>query len=375
MQRIVYVIDSLGPGGAERQLLYLLASLDRTRYEPYVLTVHDEQTVPYHYQAEIAALNIPIYTLHMPLPIGRVIWLLTAIGRYVGFMWRLRPHLVQSNLYVSNVIARLSRPFCPPQHFINTIHSVEGRNRLQVLRWTEWLCPLTITNSPKTHRLYQAGGIPAAKLQLIPCGFEVARFSQLPAFSLRAEIAPDATFLALVVARIHREKDHLTLLKALATIKTALPVGFRLMLLGGVMQADVHAELVRYIAQEQLGQWVQFQAAVRDTERYYAAADVTILPSERESFGLVVVESLAAGVPVVISDAANALDVIETDKTGWVFPTGDAQALANCLLEAIQMLPEQRAAMGARGQLAAQAYSVEKMTAAYQALYQQLMAQ
>jgi len=71
----------------------------------------------------------------------------------------------------------------------------------------------------------------------------------------------------------------------------------------------------------------------RELPAYYSASDVLVLPG-CESWGLVVNEAMACGVPAVVSDAAGcAPDVIEEGGTGWVFPARDVPALAQRLIE------------------------------------------
>ena len=66
--------------------------------------------------------------------------------------------------------------------------------------------------------------------------------------------------------------------------------------------------------------------------RYYAAADVLVLPSENETWGLVVNEAMACGLPAIVSEAVGcAPDLIEPERTGFTFPVGDVERLAGCL--------------------------------------------
>lgn len=76
---------------------------------------------------------------------------------------------------------------------------------------------------------------------------------------------------------------------------------------------------------------------------YYAAADVLVLPSDaRETWGLVVNEAMAAGLPVVVSDAAGcSIDLVEAGSTGFVFPCGDVPALAAALTRACDLRERQ----------------------------------
>src|SRR5690606_28881120 len=65
----------------------------------------------------------------------------------------------------------------------------------------------------------------------------------------------------------------------------------------------------------------------------YAAADALVLPSAQETWGLVVNEAMACGIPAIVSDSCGcAADLIEPGVTGYCFPTGDVAALGRCLL-------------------------------------------
>jgi glycosyltransferase involved in cell wall biosynthesis len=67
---------------------------------------------------------------------------------------------------------------------------------------------------------------------------------------------------------------------------------------------------------------------------FYAAGDVLILPSEGETWGLVVNEAFASGIPAIVSDAVgSAPDLIDANLTGWTFPMGDVAALARLLID------------------------------------------
>lgn len=72
------------------------------------------------------------------------------------------------------------------------------------------------------------------------------------------------------------------------------------------------------------------------------AADCLVLPSRNESFGMVVPEALASGMPAVVSDRAGAADLIAEGENGWVVPAGDAGALAARLLRCAQGREELR---------------------------------
>lgn len=107
-------------------------------------------------------------------------------------------------------------------------------------------------------------------------------------------------------------------------------------------------------------------------EEYYWAADATILFSTLEGISIAMLESLAAGRPVMLSAEANAAGVIEEGVTGWVVRTGDTAHLADVLTH-VQALPRaQLAAMRDACMRRAAEYSVERLVERYGALYDEL---
>ena len=115
---------------------------------------------------------------------------------------------------------------------------------------------------------------------------------------------------------------HTTALQSAGTNCLAVFVG------AGELEKDLRA------AAATLGVRAHFAGFRNQSElpAYYAAADVVVLPSESETWGLVVNEAMACGTPAIVSDAVGcAPDLIEEGKTGFVFPVGDASALATQL--------------------------------------------
>ena len=171
--------------------------------------------------------------------------------------------------------------------------------------------------------------------------------------SRKAEIrtawgADDGTFVALFVGKFQEIKRPGDLLQALAKLngRADLPVGqdarqrgptvISVFVGAGELENELRATATR------LGVRAHFAGFKNQSElpACYAAADVVVLPSESETWGLVVNEAMACGTPAIVSDAVGcAPDLIEEGKTGFVFPAGNVAALAARLQSVAQSRP------------------------------------
>jgi glycosyltransferase involved in cell wall biosynthesis len=118
-----------------------------------------------------------------------------------------------------------------------------------------------------------------------------------------------------------------------------------------------------------------FLAGWRDHDLLPAAlnaADLLVLPSVREQFGLVLIEAMACGLPVVAVDAHGPAGIVEPGRTGWLVPPDDQAALAEALVEAVNH-PAERARRGIAAWHAARArYSLAGVASAVADVYQDL---
>jgi len=139
------------------------------------------------------------------------------------------------------------------------------------------------------------------------------------------------------VGRLHPDKDQATLLRGFALALPSLPPRAELAILGsGRLEQDLR-ELARELGI--LGN-VHFLGQVPDARRYFAAFDVFALSSDHEPFGMVLLEAMAAGVPLLATACGGAREVVE--GVGILFPLGDAEHLAQALVHLSTLDVDQR---------------------------------
>jgi glycosyltransferase involved in cell wall biosynthesis len=175
---------------------------------------------------------------------------------------------------------------------------------------------------------------------------------------------------ALFLSRVHPKKGLPMLLDAWATVR---PAGWTLDIFGPSEEGH-RAELEEQAHRLGLEGAVQFSGPVADDEKWdvYRRADLFVLPTHSENFGIVVAEALAAGVPVLTTTGTPWEDLKRHDCGWWVEPT--EPELTAALREAVGASDETRQAMGQRGRsLVGDQYSWSGVAANMKAAYQWLL--
>jgi len=184
-------------------------------------------------------------------------------------------------------------------------------------------------------------GADAAKIDVVPCGVDLDLFSPIPQDEAKQMLGlPLERCVILFVGRIEPLKGIDTLLRAIALIAPEMPCWrdeLAVVIIGGAPGAgieQVSAELARLEqlrAELGIEDLVTFQGA-KDQDKlvyYYSAAEMTVMPSHYESFGMVALESMACGTPVVASKVGGLAFNVQDGQTGFLVPDGDAEMLAS----------------------------------------------
>ena len=190
--------------------------------------------------------------------------------------------------------------------------------------------------------------VPDARLTVIEHGIDLGRFDAVDGARFRQELGAGDRPVVACVSRLAPEKGVDVLVRAHARLGR----GALLVIAGD----GPETERCRRLAEE-LGaaDRVRFLGLVRDVPRVLGGCDVAVVPSlAPEAFGLAVVEAMAAGKPVVVSDAGALPDIIDHGRCGVVVPRGDAAAMADAIGRLLDG-PVFAAQLGAAGRARARA--------------------
>lgn len=217
------------------------------------------------------------------------------------------------------------------------LESAGLRNRLRN-RMTLPLIQRVFTATEERRRFFLAESPMAPeKVAVVPLGVDLQTFHPEPTVrdSLRAELGlPRETVLALAIGHSGPEKGIDQVVDAFA--KAADRMGDRpwhLVLLGGGSPARL--EVLHRSAREQLGDRVTIGGFRKDIPRWLQGADLLVHAPRLEAFGLVVVQAMATGLPVLGTAVGGLPEVIVDGVTGRLTPAGDIPALADALVQLI----------------------------------------
>ncbi len=372
--KIAHVITGLNTGGAEVMLRKLVSATRSGGVTHTVVSLTDRGPIGH----ALAAEGVPVSALGMRRSAADA----GAVGALRRRLRAERPDVVQTWMYHANVVGGLAARLAGIRSVLWNIRASrlergsEKASTIWLARTSGYvaraLCRRIVTNSEDARRVHETMGYPAALFEVIPNGFDVAKFRPDPEAraAVRRElgVAPDVPLIGMV-SRYHPGKDHKLLLVAAARLAAARPdVRF---LLAGDGITDANPLLAELVDRGGLRGRVSLLGLRTDTERLFAALDVSTLTSAYESFPNVIGESMACGVPCVATDVGDTRRIV--GDTGVVVPPRNADALLAAWSRMLDVGSEGRRALGARArQRIAASYSIASVADRYLRLYREV---
>ena len=168
------------------------------------------------------------------------------------------------------------------------------------------------------------------KLQMVYLGVDKPNISMQRVKALRQSYKLQENFIVGMIGRIEEGKGQYILLEALAKLKK-LPI--KVLIVGSFMNDTYKKELEKMLFDLEIVEEVVFSGFTKEVNEHISLCDVTVLATQKETFGLVVVESMVSGVPVIATANGGPLEIIEDDIDGLLF-----DRTASSLSEKIELL-------------------------------------
>lgn len=373
---IIYLIDGLGPGGAERLMVPLMANLDRQEFSPRVCVFQERNG--HSLMDDLKTLDVPVDLV--PVPRLRA---LGALPRLLRYLQNGRADLVHTQLEVANIMGNLAASIArrPSVCTVHTIPSREGtRVKTRVHLGMEFFClrhwcDTIISVSRAAQRfLVDTGRMPARRTTTIYNGIDLVRFtdelSKAAPQAVRSELGIPATAPVLITVAVLREdKGVQYMIRAMPEILAGQPDACYLVVGAG----DHHPQLVEEARKQRVEHRVMFTGTRQDIPALLSASDVFVLPTMTEALPTVLSEAMAARLPIVASRVGGVPEMITEGVNGRLVEPGDPRSLATTCLQLLAS-PPARAEMGTRGRaVAEQKFDVRIQAHHLENLYRDLL--
>lgn len=363
--RILHIIPSLDRSGAEKQLVLLAGGLPRDEFDVHVAVLTRSGPLA----AEFQARGVPC-TL-----IGKR-WRLDpwAYLRLKRFLRAWRPDVVHTWLFAANAYGRAAALQCGVSHILAGERCVDPWKASYELaidrflaRRTEWI----IVNSSGVRDFYIGHGLPSEKFVCIPNGVELPAPSDFPRAALLAELSlPPQARLIGAVGRLWPQKRVADLIWAADLLKVVRD-DVHLLVIG---DGPLRNKLLKFRHQVRIEDKVHFLGHRDDVPRLMPHFDVLWLASGYEGLPNVVLEAMAAAVPVVATDIPGNRDLVQADHTGYLVPVGGRAEFARATQKILDDPALARRLGAAAREFVAREWSVRRMIDRHVALYRELLA-
>lgn len=258
--------------------------------------------------------------------------------------------LIHTNYWISGAVglqlkAKTSVPMLHTYHSLGAVKykSVStipmiAKTRLAVEKACLEKADCIVATSPQEQEHMRTLVSQRGNIKIIPCGTDIQHFGSISRLEARKRlgIAPDAK-MVFYIGRFDPRKGIETLVRAIAKSQFRNDESLRLIIGGGSRPGHsdgIERDRIESIVSETgLDAIASFPGRISDEDLpvYYAAADACVVPSHYEPFGLVAIEAMASGTPVIASDVGGLQYTVVSEKTGLLAPPKDVNAFAQAI--------------------------------------------
>ncbi len=372
---IVYVIDGLGMGGAERLMVPLLRNLNRQFFEPRVCVLQVKDGNPA--ANDIRALGVPVDLISVERLRD-----ITAIYRIRKYLKAVKADLVHTQLEFANSLGSFASKLLglPSVCTIHTMPSQDMKVKSKIHQEIEALslrffCDRIIAVSEEARLFYiEISNASPQKVITIYNGIDLTNFINIDRYEARLEVRKelgiplDANLLTTVAVLRHL-KGIQFMIRALSAVLEATPNTYYLIVGGGVH----HDALADEADKDRVKEHVVFAGPRNDIPRLLAASDVFVLPTLTDALPTVLAEAMAARLPIVASAVGGVPEMVTDGRNGYLVSPGSPGELSEACITLLTT-PEIRNEMGQNGwQIVNEKFNIHGQIGQLEKLYLELM--
>lgn len=337
--RLLFIIGKLDIGGAERHLLQVLPQLQSRGFRIAVYTIGQEGIMA----ADFRSAGVPVFSPPMadsfrklPFPLGKSLLFLVSVFRLFTLFLFYRPVLVHFFLPEAYLVGGMISLLFPGLRRVMSRRSLDHYQKRYPLgsRVERWLHPrmdVVLGNSRSVIRQLENEGVKREQLGLIYNGLDTTVFDvPFDRMHARAGLGLSSDDLVMVlVANLISYKGHDDLLTVLGMIKDRLPENWVLLCVG---RDDGIGELLEAKVQElSISSHIIWMGMRHDVEQLLRLSDIGLMCSHQEGFSNAVLEGMAAGLPMLVTDVGGNREAVIHGVTGYVVPPEDHRMFGESL--------------------------------------------
>lgn len=339
--RVLHFVTGGFSGGATQVALQLVnAARDSARIEPLLVLRRKRRTPPARI-AELQEQGVPLRLVPGWSHLATIVALVKLCREF-------RPDVLVAHGFSEHLWGRYAGLLAKVPHLVHVEHNTRERYTRWRLAQTRWLARRTdriVGCSEGVRTALLALGMPSERTIAIPNGIRLEPFAEADAHPFEQR-----TPGIVMVARFSKQKDHATLLRAVALLGLrGLHVPLQL---PGGGKALHRKPLETLAAQLGIADWVEFPGVVRDVPQRLMAHQLCVLSTHYEGMPLALLEGMAAGCAVVGSAVPGVREVLRDGEDGLLVPESDPVALADAL-ERLLRDPDAAARMAANARAGA----------------------
>lgn len=379
--RIAYLITSLDVGGSERQLVSWVRGLPKQRYECHILCLSGFGPLEGAARQAQAILHDLCYPRRRApgtirgstLPAAFLAWL-----RLVRLLRHINPHILHTMIPACNVLGGVAGRVSGVRRMICTKLALGNyRDQSRILAKLEdlvdpWFDLVHCKSRAIIEDTLRREPIPPEKMRLVYNGIDLSPFQNLPPREeVRKElgIAFDRVVVG-TVANLIPYKGHAEIVAAAARLARSYP---ELLFLWVGRDDGIWQNLKNQAESMGVADRIVFLGPRQDVPRMMAAMDVLLSASHEEGFSNVVLEAMAARLPVVATRVGGNPEAVVDRVTGWIVEPKNPESIAGALEELLRR-PDLRRQMGEKGrERVEREFSYEVMMRGLERLYEELL--
>jgi len=368
--RVMFLSTSMGMGGADKQLLSAAQLMHAQGHDVCIVSL--TELGPMGLEARSQGIRTESLDMRRGVPDPR------GLIRLIRLVRAWRPDVLHSHMVHANLMARVVRLFARIPVMVSTIHNIYegGPLWMAAYRISNGLVDhMTIISEAAADRFVNERIVPRELLTCVPNGVDTERFRQVATgtrAALRSSIGvKDHEFAWLAVGRFELAKDYPNMLRAFAQVRQRESEAVLLLVGHGSLQQETES-LAQSLG---LGDRVRFLGVRSDVPEVMASADGYVMSSAWEGMPIALLEAAAAGLPIVATRVGGNHEVVRDGESGYLVSARDHEALGQAMLRLMQQAPEERRAMGERGQEHVRVhYGLGRVVQRWEDLYRQVSA-